>query len=198
MSETFPAPQTETWPHPPELEPGVYYCANHAKVQTGLRCNQCGKPICARCAKLTPIGYRCKECISGQQRVFDTSQWYDYPVAFFTAGILSLLGSIVASMIGFFILFLAPIIGVGIAEAIRFLTRRRRSKTLFQFAAIGTVLGSAPISVLILLGAVLDLYLGGGMFGFLPVGIFGLIWQGLYIFTVTSTVYYRLRGVTMR
>ena len=35
------------------------YCANHPGVETSLRCNKCGKPICAKCAVRTPTGYRC-------------------------------------------------------------------------------------------------------------------------------------------
>ena len=35
------------------------YCANHPTVETTLRCNKCGKPICAKCAIRTPTGYRC-------------------------------------------------------------------------------------------------------------------------------------------
>ena len=49
------------------------YCANHPAVETTLRCNRCGKPICAECAVRTPTGYRCKECVRGQQKIFDTA-----------------------------------------------------------------------------------------------------------------------------
>jgi hypothetical protein len=58
------------------------YCANHPQTPTSLRCNRCEKPICPKCAVKTPIGYRCKECVRGQQKIFDTAQWYDYPLAF--------------------------------------------------------------------------------------------------------------------
>ena len=50
------------------------YCANHPTVETTLRCNRCEKPICAKCAVLTPTGYRCKECIKEQQKIFDHRQ----------------------------------------------------------------------------------------------------------------------------
>ncbi len=46
------------------------YCANHPGVETSLRCNKCGKPICAKCAVRTPTGYRCKECVRGQLKDF--------------------------------------------------------------------------------------------------------------------------------
>ena len=56
------------------IEPNApVYCANHPGVETSLRCNKCGKPICAKCAIRTPTGYRCKECVRGQQRIFETA-----------------------------------------------------------------------------------------------------------------------------
>jgi len=159
----------------------VLYCANHPNVETSLRCNKCNKPICPKCAVLTPTGYRCKECVKSQQKVFNTAEWYDYPLAFLIVGILSFLGSLLASVLGFWIIFIAAIIGMGIAEATRFLTRRRRSKTLFQIAAASAILGSLPLLLITLLNG----------------NLLGLLWQGFYTFTITSTVYYRLRGINI-
>ena len=97
-------------------EPALLYCANHPKVQTSLRCNSCEKPICPKCAVLTPTGYRCRECVRGRQKVFETAQWWDYPLTFIAAGGISLLGSLVTSRLGFLTLFVAPIIGIIIAD----------------------------------------------------------------------------------
>jgi len=162
------------------------YCANHPDVETSLRCANCEKPICPKCAVRTPTGYRCRECVRGQQKVFDTSEWWDYPVAFFLAATLSAIGSFVAGAFGFFVIFLAPAAGMGIAEVVRFAVRRRRSPQLFLMAAIGAALGAAPA----ILMALLPLLLGAGRSN-----LFGLIWQGIYIVTVTTSVYYRLRGI---
>jgi hypothetical protein len=161
-------------------------CANHPLKETLLRCNRCEKPICIQCAVLTPIGYRCKECVRGQQKTFDTAQWIDYPVAILIAGVLSFFGSLVASVLGFFTLFIAPGIGMLIAEAIRRAVSKRRSVLLFRLSAAAALIGSLPLLIPILLGA----FLGGGFYS--------LIWQGLYTFMITSTVYYRLRGIQMR
>ncbi len=73
------------------------YCANHPGVETSLRCNKCGKPICAKCAIRTPTGYRCKECVRGQLKIFDTALWYDYLLGFLTAAILGFLASLLAT-----------------------------------------------------------------------------------------------------
>ena len=48
-----------------------FFCANHPDRGTSLRCNRCERPICTECAVLTPVGYRCKNCVKSQQKVFD-------------------------------------------------------------------------------------------------------------------------------
>jgi hypothetical protein len=170
--------------------PPVLYCANHPTVETSLRCNNCEKPICPKCAVLTPTGYRCKECVHNQQKIFDTAQWYDYPLAIVIGGVLSFLGSQVVSYVGFFTLFLAPLAGLLIAEAVRFIIKRRRSHNLVLAAAIAVAVGSLPPLLAVILSSLLGF---GSLFALLP-----LVWQGLYTFTVTSTVYYRLRGINIR
>lgn len=169
-------------------------CANHPDTPTSLRCNRCEKPICSRCAVLTPTGYRCKECVSGQRKVFDTSRWFDYPLSFGVAAILGFAGSYIASFLGFFTLFVAPIAGVIIAEIVRKILNRRRSLRLYQTAAAGAAIGSLPL--LLLNGLGMFLQIGGG-FGGLG-SLLPLVWQLLYAFMVTSTVYARLSGIQIR
>ena len=166
------------------------YCYNHPKVATTLHCNRCGRPICAQCAVLTPTGYRCKECVRGQQKTFETATTLDYPLAFVIALVLGYVGSLVVSAVGFFTIFIAPVAGVVIAEAVRLVIRKRRSKRLFQVATAGAVIGALPLILVRLFTA---LALGGGLVALLP-----LIWQGLYLFMLPSTVYYRLSGIQMR
>jgi len=168
--------------------PPILYCANHPTVETTLRCNRCEKPICTHCAVLTPTGYRCKECIRGQQKQFDTATWIDYPLTIVIAGVLAYIGSRIVPIVGFFTIFLAPIAGVIIAEAIRLIIRKRRSKRLFITATIAAGIGSA----LPLLGILISMLAGGG-FG----ALWGLIWQGVYTFTIITTVYYRLSGIRL-
>ncbi len=167
--------------------PPVLYCANHPNTETSLRCNNCEKPICAKCAVLTPTGYRCKECVRQQQKVFETTLWYDYPIMFIVVAFLSYLGSLLGAWIsvrfGFYIivlaLFLAPAIGGVIAEIARRVTGRRRSKRLFLLAVIAAIVGCLPISLQLLQ----NFYL------------FGVIYQVMYAILMTSTLYYRLSGI---
>jgi hypothetical protein len=165
-------------------------CENHPDIETTLRCARCEKPICVKCAVLTPTGYKCRECVRGQQKVFETANWSDYPIAFAVAGILAFVGSVIASYMGFFTIFIAPIAGTIIAEVVRAVLRRRRSARLYQLAALGTALGSLPLLLLSLASLLLIGIEGAGFFRFLP-----LIWQGLYAFLATSTMYYRLAGI---
>lgn len=164
------------------------FCANHPTIETSLRCNNCEKPICPKCAVLTPTGYRCRECVRSQQKVFDTAVWYDYPIAGIIAAALSYFGSFVVPFVSFFIIFLAPIFGMLIAEAVRAAIRKRRSRSLYLTAAAGAALGALPG----LFSLILGLIYGGG-FVFLS-----LLWYSIYALTITSTVYYRLRGINIR
>jgi uncharacterized membrane-anchored protein len=155
------------------------YCANHPQTPTGLRCNKCEKPICARCAVKTPTGYRCKECVRGQQKIFETAEWFDYPLLMGVVALLAGIGGFGAEFLGFFTIFLAPVAGGIIAEAARFVTRRRRSRLLFRLAIVAAVVGCLP-------------FIAMHLFSF---DLMGLVWQGVYLFLMTSTLYYRLSGI---
>ncbi len=169
-----------------EVAPKLY-CANHPNVETTLRCNNCGKPICAKCAVHTPTGYRCRECIKTQQKIFNTSVWYDYPVTFVIVAVLAFLGSLIGGLIaarfGFYIiiltLFLAPALGGVIAQIVRLAIQKRRSKNLFILATIAAVVGCIPVA----LGLVANF------------NLLEFIYLVMYIFLMTSTMYYRLAGI---
>jgi hypothetical protein len=163
------------------------YCANHPGVETALRCNKCGKPICAKCAVRTPTGYRCKECVRGQQKIFETAQTIDYVFGFLVGGFLSGLASILVILVGritgFFawivIVAVAPTVGVVIAEALRFVTRKHRSKSLFITILASVILGAVPVVIYLLL----------------TLNFWSLIFQGIYLFIAVPTIYYRLSGI---
>ncbi len=174
-----------------ESAEAVLYCENHPDRETALRCNRCNKLICPECAVSTPTGYRCRECVRGQQKVFDTSEWYDYPAAVVIGGFLSFLGSLIIARLSFWFLsiLLAPGAGVLIAEIVRAVIRRRRGRRLYMASAAAVVIGSLPILLLGLLGAVL----GGGGFS-----LFSFLLQGYYTFAVSTSFYTRLSGIQLR
>lgn len=162
-------------------------CTVHPEREAPLRCNRCERPMCVQCAVHTPTGYRCRDCVRELERRFETARWYDYPLAVVVAGGLSYLGSLVAGMFGFWMLFVAPLIGGLIAEAVRLVVRRRRGKWLFWAATAAVVLGALPLS----LPALLALFQG-----YLD-RLWSLVWQAAYLFLVTPGVYYRLTGIML-
>jgi hypothetical protein len=163
------------------------YCANHPGVETSLRCNKCGKPICANCAVRTPTGYRCKECVRGQLKIFDTARWYDYLLGSAIAAILGFLASLLATLvsrgfIGWILIILgAPTAGMIIAEGVHLVTRKHRSRPLFITIAAAVVIGALPVILF-------QLFTGS---------LFSLIFQGIYLFIATPIVYTRLSGIQL-
>lgn len=149
--------EAKTGPAPAGQVPAddvVLYCANHPTVETMLRCNRCGKPICSRCAVLTPVGYRCKQCVGQQQSAYFTGGLGDYAIGGLIGLILGGLAGFVMGLLSawFFALILGPTIGVAIAETVRLAVRRRRSRYLWLATAAGIVLGTLPVLLLSLAG----------------------------------------------
>ncbi len=136
-------------------------CANHPSRETMLRCNRCEKPICFQCAVQTPVGYRCRECVAGQQAVYYNAERFDLPKAAAIGLVLSaVMGALAYAVLGGFGLygfiiavFAGPAAGGVIAEVIRRGVGRRRARYMKIVAAASVVIG-------VLLGGVL--LLGGG------------------------------------
>ncbi len=145
-------------------------CANHPESQTGLSCNRCGKFICAKCARKTPVGYRCLRCVREQQSKFETARWYDYVLAAGISLILSGVSGALLTRLGWFVIFLAPTAAGVISEIIRRAVRRRRGRYL-SYAAVG---------------------------GMLLAGLFNLsMWGLIYLVLAASTMYARLRSISI-
>ena len=155
-----------------------------------LRCNRCERPITPSEAVLTPTGYRCKDCVNQQQKVFDTSKPQDLLWGFLVSVILSLIGSVVGTFVGFYIFLLAPAAGVVVAEAVRLVTRKRRSTKLFKLVRIAVVLGALPLLLIGILNAIVTL--GEGTFSLYSVLPFG--YQMIYVLMAAPSAYYRLSG----
>jgi hypothetical protein len=171
-------------------------CYRHPARETTLRCNRCSKPICADCARRTPTGYRCPDCIREQKRVFDTAQPQDFILGFLSAAVLSLIGGLLmrlVSGIGFFFIFFIVAIGTGagvlIADLVRRVINKRRSRPLFITIAAGVALGGLAASG----DTLLYILLTGDLLG----GVFGLLWPGIYVALATATTYMRLSGIQL-
>ena len=179
----------------------IEYCEKHPDREARLRCNRCNRLMCTQCAVRTPTGYRCVDCVRGQQKVFDTAQSQDYIIAPLAAMVLSAIaGAILSSLWIFFIIIGAPFAGGLIAEVCRRLISRRRSRSLFRLVAGAVFLGGLlpavlPIAFLFFtffnagagLGESLAFSLGG--FGF------DILWRLLYAVLATGSTYYSLSGM---
>lgn len=168
-----------------EADSGLAYCYRHPQIQTGLRCNRCNKPICPKCARRTPVGFRCPDCIREQEEKYYSGGNLDYVIAGVIALPLSLIAAalftFVLNSFGFFTiiigLFVAPAIAGFIAEAVRWGVGKRRSRYLAHVVAGSLILGTLPFLLLILFGG----------------NFFALLAPGIFLFLGTATVMARLR-----
>jgi len=169
------------------------YCVNHPNVETYLRCNKCGRPICAKCAVLTAVGYRCRDCINAQQQVFYT----DFrPVYYLVAAAVALPLALVAGWLipslGWYAIILGPLAGGGIAEAAHWAIRRRRGQYTWLVVCSCIVVGTLPSllrSFLFLAGSAM---IPEGT-GYVAGGLMGLVWDVVYLVAATGAAYARLR-----
>jgi uncharacterized membrane protein len=165
------------------------YCINHPHVETYLRCNKCGQPICARCAVLTPVGYRCKDCVRVQQQVFYAGfRPIHYLVAAVVALPLALVAGWLIPSLGWYAIVLGPLVGMGIAQVAHWAIQRRRGQYIWLVVCACIVVGALPrlmLSLLSLVGQVANPYYASGLLG--------LLWTVVYVVAATGAAYARLR-----
>ena len=141
------------------------HCAFHPETETLLRCNRCSKPICMKCAVLTDVGYRCKECIREVQDNYYNAETKDNWIAFVVSFLVGLIATpILGFFLGFFGFFFGLIIafflgsgaGASLAQIIRRAVGKRRGRNLRYFAMAGILL-SIGIVVILTGGVLLNL-----------------------------------------
>lgn len=140
-----------TQEHTPVATEEMLYCTVHPDRETSLRCNKCGRPMCSQCAVLTPVGYRCKECVKGIQDNYYTATQADYTLIFGVCAALTAVAAGIVAAIGLpllFALILGLPLGGAIAEAGLRRTSRRRGRQSATIAAAGTVVGGIVGGVL--------------------------------------------------
>jgi hypothetical protein len=168
-----------------ETQTGLTYCYRHPETQTSLRCNRCNKPICPKCARRTPVGFRCPDCIREQEDKFYSGGNMDYVIAVVIALPLSLIAAWLFTFIlggfGFFIILLslivAPAVAGFIAEAVRWGVKKRRSRYLAHVVAACIILGTVPFILFMLLFS----------------NFYALLAPGIFVVLGTATVLARLR-----
>jgi hypothetical protein len=164
-----------------------HYCYYHPNTPTELRCNKCGKYICVKDARRTPVGYRCKGCVKEQQDIFFTATPVDYAVAAVVSFVLSLIAALIIPALGFFAIFAAPIAGGIIAEGVFRTTGKRRGRYIW-IVAIACMIITACIRL-----ATMPEVMYALSFGVLGPVMFTLLWMGVYLVISIGIVAARLR-----
>ncbi len=151
-----------------------------------LRCNRCNTPINPQNAVLTPTGYRCKNCIRGQQKVFDTSQPKDFLIAFLIAVVISFAGSWLVAPLGYIIVLVSFGLGLLIYRINRLILKGRRGKRIDLAVLLGALVGAAPLLIHNIILAVQPKM-------FIVVGR-RIIWHIVYMALICASAYTQSKG----
>lgn len=153
-----------------------------------LRCNRCGMPITAQNAVLTETGYRCKDCIRGQQRVFDTSKPSDFLIAFLIAAVIAFGGSWLVEPLRYIMILIATGLGKLIFNTTRVALKQRRGTKIDIAILVGAALGASPLLISLILQMVKanSLNVDGG--------VDKLFWHIVYLGLVAGSAYAQSKG----
>jgi tetratricopeptide (TPR) repeat protein len=166
------------------------HCYIHPDRETGLRCTNCDRPICAECVRPAAVGQLCPECAKARRPV-------NYQVSALessTGAAAALLYSVVVSTLGIFLFgnvgflgfiiafFLGPIAGDMLVRLVDKLTRNKRGRVMQ--IAVGVAYSVGLLFVISGLSLVLAGTLSPAVVGAL---FFQLPW-GMYLFTVIALV----------
>jgi hypothetical protein len=140
------------------------------------------------------VGYRCRACVNAQQQAFYAGfrPGY-YVIAGIVALPLSLMAGWLIPRLGWYAIFLGPIVGGGIAEASRWAIGRKRGAYTWLVVCGSIVVGALPTILLSLLSFVGLMVSAPGVLASLAGGLLRLLWVGIYLLTAVGAAYARLR-----
>lgn len=176
-----------------EAETGTLFCTNHPTRSTNLRCNRCGRPMCTRCVRRTPVGYRCKDCIYEQQEAYFNATAFHYVVAAIVALPLGAVGGFLANALGFWIIFIAAGAGTIMGRIVFRLIGRRRGRWLPHLVAAMLVIGALAGVLFQLIGAALMVTLTNVGLAQLTWLIPSLIWPIVFAVVAAGSAYYQMK-----
>ena len=179
---------------------GYMVCYKHPDRKTLLRCNKCGRPMCLDCAVQTPTGYRCKECIREQQKVFDTSEPKDYIIGAVISAVLAVIGSYAEDMIPLSSFIISVIVGIVfgilISTAVRKAVSGRRSRKLNII-----IVAAAAVSVILVRWPLLEFFFVEIFSGYamgLVNGLLNMLLRCLYPIVLCVTIWMEMNGMVFR
>jgi len=120
-------------------------CAFHPKVETVLRCSQCGRPICVRCAQPYAVGQLCPVCVRGRRPLYYQANFAQLAaVGAASLGAAALAGMLASLVVGWSLILAilaGPAMGNLLARAALWAGRRRRGLAVQITAGVCIVLG---------------------------------------------------------
>jgi len=126
-------------------------CARHPDIETDLRCGKCLQPICPKCVVQTPVGARCPKCAALKKLpVFEISTiFYMRAIAagLATAAVAGAIWKFIP-LGGFFLFFMALVVGYVIGEAVSLAANRKRGPGLQIIAGISVVVSYTVRSII--------------------------------------------------
>jgi tetratricopeptide (TPR) repeat protein len=167
-----------------------FHCTWHPDRETLLRCNRCGRPMCVECAVRHPVGMRCKECVRQTRSPIYDVRPESLAIALSVGTAISVVAAFIVPRFGFWGIFIAPVAGGIIAEAIERTVPRQRGLPMQAAAAVSVVLGLVAAQGI---GLILQ---GGFVFlSFVLLTVAALVnpYNILYVVLAVSTAVARLR-----
>jgi hypothetical protein len=139
----------------PEAAPEIEYCYRHPDRETGLHCIQCGRPICAECATMTPVGQLCPDDRRARRpsnyKVSTGDVLIGGVVAFFASALVALVLSLFVGRMGFFGFFIIFMVGPAIAEfivrVVDRVTKLKRGRPMQIAVGSAVVVGTLPFAL---------------------------------------------------
>ena len=126
-------------------------CARHPDIETDLRCGKCLQPICPKCVVQTPVGARCPKCAALKKLpVFEISTIFYMRAIAAGLATAAVAGAIWKFMPlgGFFLFFIALVVGYVIGEAVSLAANRKRGPGLQIIAGISVVVSYTVRSII--------------------------------------------------
>jgi len=112
-------------------------------------------------------------------------------IAVILTGLISFIGSLIASFLGFFTIFVAMGAGALAVTVVRKAIKNRKSPLLNNLMTASALIGSLPL-LIIRAALILPFFFQVGLEA--SGSLLSLVWFALYSALVTSTVYYQQRN----
>lgn len=176
----------------PATETYELFCYRHPDRPTSLRCYNCNRPICIKCANKTPVGYICPECMREAEDTFFNNRSIDYLIAAAVSLPLSILVGflliyVLGGGFGFFYYIILFFVSGAVGGFIGRITKRaignRRGRYLphlvVAMMVLGVLIPAFPIFLVALMGQV--------------GALLGLAGPAIYLFVGGGAAYWQMR-----